>query len=80
MRKLILKLAKNYIVKAINELLSRYSADVSVIADKIALWTDRLERIIIQLRRINERVADGRVECEEIDQSLAEVETLVRSF
>ena len=80
MRKLILKLAKHYILKAINDTLSKHSDDVSEITQKIDLWTSRLQRIIIQLQRINERVADGDVDSAELDQTAEEIETLVGSF
>ena len=80
MRKLILKLAKHYILKAINDTLSKHSDDVSEITQKIDLWTSRLQRIIIQLQRINERVADGNVDIAELDQTAEEIETLVGSF
>ena len=80
MRKLILKLAKHYILKAINDTLSKHSDDVSAITQKIDLWTSRLQRIIIQLQRINERVADGNVDIAELDQTAEEIETLVGSF
>ena len=80
MRKLILKLAKHYILKAINDTLSKHSDDVSAITQKIDLWTSRLQRIIIQFQRINERVADGNVDITELDQTAEEIETLVGSF
>ncbi len=80
MRKLILKLAKHYILKAINDTLSKHSDDVSEITQKIDLWTSSLQRIIIQLQRINERVADGNVDIAELDQTAEEIETLVGSF
>ena len=80
MRKLILKLAKHYMLKAINDTLSKHSDDVSAITQKIDLWTSRLQRIIIQLQRINERVADGNVDITELDQTADEIETLVGSF
>ena len=80
MRKLILKLAKHYILKAINDTLSKHSDDVSAITQKIDLWTSRLQRIIIQLQRMNDRVADGNVDIAELDQTADEIETLVGSF
>ena len=80
MRKLILKLAKHYILKAINETLSRHQGNIPEIARKIDLWTSRLQRIIIQLQRINERMADCRVDIAELDQTADEIETVIRSF
>ena len=80
MRKLILKLAKHYIPKAINETLSRHQGNIPEITRKIDLWTSRLQRIIIQLQRINERMADCRVDIAELDQTAEEIEGLINSF
>ena len=80
MKTFVLWLAKKYVVSAVNDTLVKYKDNVLKITNKITLWTERLEKIILQLKKINARVADGKITNEEIEESMSELDVLVQEF
>ena len=80
MKTFVLWLAKKYVVSAVNDTLVKYKDNVLKITNKITLWTERLEKIILQLKKINARVADGKITKEEIVESMSELDVLVKEF
>lgn len=80
MRRIFVSLAKRYAIGAINDLLDRNRGDVAKISETIALWSGRLEKVLACLKRINARVSDGRLESGEVDDSLKEIEALIKGF
>ena len=80
MKNFVLWLAKKYVVSAVNDTLVKYKDNVLKITSKIALWTERLEKIILQRKKINARVADGKITKEEIEESMSELDVLVKEF
>lgn len=80
MKTFVLWLAKKYIVSAVNDTIVKYKDNVLKITNKITLWTERLEKIILQLKKINARVADGKITKEEIVESMSELDVLVKEF
>ena len=80
MKNFILWLAKKYVISAVNDTLVKYKDNVLKITSKITLWTERLEKIILQLKKINARVADGKITKEEIEESVSELDVLVQEF
>ena len=80
MKTFVLWLAKKYVVSIVNDTIVKYKDNVLKITSKITLWTERLEKIILQLKKINARVADGKITKEEIAESMSELEVLVKEF
>lgn len=80
MKAIIIRIAKRYAIRALNDLLEKNRGDVAKITHTIAIWMERLSKVLDCLKRINARVADGRLEDEEVEESLKEVETLIREF
>ena len=80
MKNFVLWLAKKYVVSAVNDTLVKYKDNVLKITNKITLWTERLEKIILQLKKINARVADGKITKEEIEESVSELDVLIKEF
>ena len=80
MKTFVLWLAKKYIVSAVNDTLVKYKDNVLKVTSTITLWTERLEKISVQLTKINARVADGKITNEEIEESVSELEVLVKEF
>ena len=80
MKTFVLWLAKKYVISAVNDTLVKYKDNVLKITSKITLWTERLEKIILQLKKINARVADGKITKEEIAESMSELDVLVKEF
>lgn len=80
MRRIFVSLAKRYVIGAINDLLDRNRGNVAKISETIALWSGRLEKVLACLKRINARVSDGKLESGEVDDSLREIEALIKGF
>lgn len=80
MKRIVLAFGKRYVIGAINDLLERNRGDVAKISETISIWTGRLEKVLACLKRINERVSDGKLESGEVDDSLKEIEALVKGF
>ena len=79
-KSLVISLAKKYVISTINELLEKNKSNVGYICEKINYWTTKLTVIIELLRKINARCSDGKIEDEEVDQTVDEIETLVKEF
>lgn len=80
MKSLIIYLAKKYVISAINDILEKYKDDVAKVSQTIDIWIERLNKIISQLKAINDRVADGKIDDDEISSSIDEIEKLVKEF
>ena len=80
MNAIIIRIAKRYAIRAVNDLLAGNQGNVTKITGTIGIWMERLSKVLDCLKRINARVADGRLEDEEVEESLKEVETLIREF
>ena len=80
MKTFVLWLAKKYVISAVNDILVKYKDNVLKVTGTITLWIERLEKIILQLKKINARVADGQITKEEIAESMSEFEVLVKEF
>lgn len=80
MKTIVIRIAKRYLIRTVNDLLADNRGNVTKITGTIGIWTERLSKVLDCLKRINARVADGRLEDEEVEESLKEVETLIREF
>lgn len=80
LKSIVIKLGKKYVISAVNGLLKEHKEDVSKITSTTNVWIERLEKIAGQLKMINQRVADGLIEDKEIEDSVKEIEHLVKNF
>lgn len=80
MKTIVLYLAKKYIINSINYVLEKNKDSVSNITSTLDVWIARLETILTAMKKLNNRVADGRLDDEEIKDSVAEIETLIKEF
>ena len=79
-KSLVISLAKKYIISAINDLLEKNKENVGYICEKINYWTTKLTLIIELLKKISSRCSDGKLEDEEVDKTVDEIETLIKEF
>lgn len=80
MKSIIIWLAKKYILSAINDLLERYKNDVVKITTTLEIWIKKLQIIIEELKVIMCRVADGKIDCQEIELSIKEIENIIKEW
>ena len=79
-KSLVISLAKKYVISSLNDLLEKNKENVEKICEKINYWTTKLTIIIELLKKINSRCSDGKLEDEEVDKTVDEIETLIKEF
>lgn len=79
-KSLVISLAKKYVISTINELLEKNKENVGYICEKINYWTTKLTVIIELLKKISSRCSDGKLEDEEVDQTVDEIEKIIKEF
>ena len=80
LKSFVISLAKKYIISAINDLLEKNKENVGYICEKINYWTTKLTLIIELLKKISSRCSDGNLNDTEVDQTVNEIETLIKEF
>ena len=80
LQSLVISLAKKYIISAINDLLEKNKENVGYICEKINYWTTKLTLIIELLKRISSRCSDGNLDDTEVDQTVEEIEKIIKEF
>ena len=79
-KSIVISLAKKYIISSLNDLLDKNKENVEKICEKINFWTTKLTLIIELLKRISSRCSDGKLEDKEVDQTVDEIEKIVKEF
>ena len=80
MKSLIIYLGKKYVISGINDLLEKYKDNVTEISGTLELWIKRLQIVIEELKTILSRVSDGKIEDEEVKDSVKEIEKIVKEW
>ena len=71
---------KKYIIGKVNGLLATYKSNVDGVAKTLSLWIGRLERILACLRATLAKLDDGKIDADEIDEAVADVEEVIRGW
>jgi len=71
---------KKVIVKRINKLLDGRKQSVEVIRAKVALWLDRVRRVVSCLESLIAKIEDGEITADEITQAGNEITELVKGW
>lgn len=80
MKTLIVYFAKKYVISALNDLLEKYKDNVAEISGTLELWIKRLQVIVEELKTILSRVSDGKIDSDEIEESVKEIEQIVKDW
>ena len=80
LQSLVIRLAKKYVISAINDILEKNKENVGKICEKINYWTTKLTIMIELLKKISSRCADGKLEDEEVYQTVVELENIIKDF
>ena len=80
LKSLVISLAKKYIISSLNDLLEKNKENVGYICEKINYWTTKLSLIIELLKRISSRCSDGKLEDDEVDKTVEEIEQIIKEF
>ena len=79
-KSLVISLAKKDIISSLNDLLEKNKENVGYICEKINYWTTKLTIIIELLKRISSRCSDGNLDDTEVDQTVEEIEKIIKEF
>jgi len=71
---------KRYVVGKINDVLEKYRGDVDNVRDTLQVWIARLEKILSCFKSTLAKLDDGKIESEEIDQAVADVEEVIKGW
>ena len=71
---------KKYIIGKVNSLLETRKGDVDKVGSILTLWIGRLERILACLRSTLAKLDDGKIDGEEVDQAVADVEAVIKEW
>lgn len=80
LQSLVISLAKKYVISAINDILEKNKENVGKICEKINYWTTKLTIMIELLKKISSRCSDGKLEDEEVKQTVVELEKIIKDF
>ena len=80
MKSLIIYLGKKYVISGINDLLEKYKDNVTEITGTLEIWIKRLQIVVEELKMILARVSDGKIEDEEVKDSVKEIEKIVKDW
>ena len=80
LQSLVISLAKKYVISAINDILEKNKENVGKICEKINYWTTKLTIMIELLKKISSRCSDGKIEDEEVKQTVVELENIIKDF
>lgn len=73
-------IVQKVIVGKINDLLDQYKDNVSKVRETLKIWIARLDKILFAFRSLLEKLDDGKIDADEIDQTVAEVEEVIKSW
>lgn len=76
----VISLAKKYVISAINDILDKNKENVGKICEKINYWTTKLTIMIELLKKISSRCSDGKLEDAEVQQTVVELENIIKDF
>ena len=76
----VISLAKKYVISAINDILEKNKENVGKICEKINYWTTKLTIIIELLKKISSRCSDGKIDDDEVQQTVADLENIIKDF
>lgn len=69
-----------WLCRQVNSLLDQYKDNIDKVKDTLQTWIARLEKIIGCFKSMLAKLDDGKIDSDEIDQTVAEVEEVVKSW
>ena len=72
--------AKRYVIGMLNDMLDQYKDNVSKVRESLKVWIARLDKILFAFRSLLDKLEDNKIDADEIDQTVAEVEEVIKSW
>ena len=71
---------KKIVCGQVNDLLDEYKDNVSKVKDTLQKWISRIDKILFTLRSLLSKLGDNQIDSEEIDQTVAEIEQVIKEW
>ena len=71
---------KRYIVNKVNSLLDEYKDNVSKVKETLQKWISRIDKILFALRSLLSKLEDNQIDSDETDQTVAEIEQVIKEW
>lgn len=69
-----------WLCRKINSLLEQHKDNVVKVKSKLNIWIARLEKVLAAFKSILEKLSDNAIDSEEIDQTVAEIEQVIKEW
>ena len=69
-----------WLCRKINSLLEQHKDNVVKVKSKLNIWIARLEKVLAAFKSILENLEDNAIDSEEIDQTVAEIEQVIKEW
>ena len=71
---------KKIVCGQVNDLLDEYKDNVSKVKDTLQKWISRIDKILFALRSLLSKLEDNQIDNDEIDQTVAEIEQVIKEW
>ena len=71
---------RKWILKQINNLLSKYETNILIVRNTLTSWITKLELLITIFKRTLTRIEDNNLTDEEIDDTISDVEKTIKEW
>ena len=71
---------RKWILKQVNNLLSKYETNILTVRNTLTSWITKLELLITIFKRTLTRIEDNKLTDEEIDDTISDVENTIKEW
>ena len=71
---------RKWILKQINNLLSKYETNILIVRNTLTSWITKLELLITIFKRTLTRIEDNKLTDEEIDDTISDIEKTIKEW
>ena len=71
---------KKVVCGKVNDLLDEYKDNVSKVKETLQKWISRIDKILFTLRGLLSKLEDNQIDNDEIDQTVAEIEKVIKEW
>ena len=69
-----------WLCRKINSLLEQHKDNVVKVKQTVNVWIARLEKVLAAFKSLLEKLSDNAIDSEEIDQTIAEIEQVIKEW
>ena len=73
-------LVTKFVISKVNDLLDQYKDNVSKVRETLKVWIARLNKILFAFRSLLEKLSDNKLDDDELDQTVIEVEQVIKEW